>query len=68
MGGLTAMTKTRVGMMKMILKCVLSVGEQVLKDGVLNVVLTCRERAEQSVHPTGAGVGNFWTSAIRPCG
>lgn len=46
------MTKTRVGMMKMILKCVLSVGEQVLKDGVLNVVLTCRERAEQSVHPT----------------
>lgn len=45
MVGLTATMKTRFGTMKMILKCVPNVGEQALKDGVLNVVLICRVRA-----------------------
>ena len=57
MDGLIATMKTRFGMTKTILKCVLSVGEQALKDGVRNVVLICRVRAEQSMH---------WTKGIRP--
>ena len=45
MAGLIAMMKTQVGTMKTILKCVPNVGEQALKDGVLNAVLIYRERA-----------------------
>lgn len=52
MAGLIATMKTRSGTMKMIPKCVPSVGGQALKDGVLNVVLICRERAEQKVQWT----------------
>jgi hypothetical protein len=52
MAGLIATMKTRFGTMKMILKCVPSVGEQVLKGGVRNAVLICRVRAEQSMHWT----------------
>lgn len=57
MAGLIATMKTRFGTMKTILKCVPSVGEQALKDGVRNAVLICRARAEQSVQ---------WTKGIRP--
>jgi hypothetical protein len=52
MDGLTDTTKTRFGTTKMIQKCVPSAGEQALKDGVLNAVLICRERAEHRVHWT----------------
>lgn len=48
MAGLIAMMKTRFGTMKMILKCVLNVQERVLRDGVLNAVVICREHPEQS--------------------
>jgi hypothetical protein len=56
MAGLIATMKTRFGTMKMILKCVPSVGEQALKDGVRNAVLIFGERAEQSVQWIGGYV------------
>jgi len=49
MDGLTATMKTRFGTMRTTPKCVMSVGEQALKGGVLTAVLICRERAEHRV-------------------